>query len=212
MAPRAKPEKKDANGLGHNGPPPTPEQREADFLRNMDACRRFRAATDDAKAGMKAIRKQETVVRNTAKQAGFSLKVIDEILADEAKTRADIVGYEEQRAWARGTVGLANGRQADLFDTPEAKTEFEWGENGYNAGLRGEPAKPPAEMPPEYVQLWMGRHVAGKERLAWAMAESGLNPDRSRTDIGLGSQVPPPDDDQAAAEPEGDQVAAEAEA
>ena len=45
MAPRAKPEsKKDANGLGHNGPPPTPEQREADFLRNMDACRRFRAA------------------------------------------------------------------------------------------------------------------------------------------------------------------------
>ena len=202
MAPRAgsKPRKppEQPSGIGHNL---SPDERETIFVRHMAGIRADAAQVDKAKEVVKALQKGLTVKRNACKLDGFPLAIVDEILADEAKTRADLAAYEESRRFMRDAVGLASGRQIDLFATltPDARSEAEWGEMGYAAGIRGEPGTPPKDMPREFDQTWLKRWGAAQEKLAWALADKGINPERSRTNAGTG-----PTADEIAAKPEDD--------
>ena len=200
MAPRAgaKPKKtpEQPSGIGHNL---SPDERETIFVRHMAKIRAHVAAIDKAKEVVKSLQKTYTVDRNACKLDGFPLAIVDEILEDEAKTRADLAAYEESRRFMRGSVGLFSGAQIDLFAslTPDARSEAEWGEMGYNAGIKGEPGTPPKDMPREFDQTWLKRWGAAQEKLAWALSDKGINPERSRTTAGTG-----PTADEIAAKPE----------
>ena len=181
------------------------EEREASFLRHMAALRRQRDIVDEAKGALKAVKKIETRMRNEAKADGWMLKLIDEIMDDESKSRVDLAAENKARNFMREIVGLPIGGQADLFERmpEEARDAETWGADGYRAGARGLPAKPPTEMPARFMQDWMKRWTAGKERLDWAQAEQGINPERTRTDIASGPvELEPVDDD----EDEGDDI------
>ena len=184
MAPRAKPEPRTVASqppMHHNL---SAAEKEDLFLRHMTKIRQARANVDHAKVGLKAIRKIETELRNACRADSFPLKLVDEILEDEAKTRADLLAYEQSRAMMRSAVGLFAGTQIDLFAAlePTARTDAEWGRMGFNAGVKGMVGTPPPDCAPECHQAWMKGWGAGQEKIAWNLAEKGINPDRRNLD------------------------------
>lgn len=196
--------------VGHNL---TRDQKEAGFIRHMAAIREVEGYYADAQQGMKAVRKQRNEIRNACKRDGWSMKVVDEILEDEAKVSQNArMAFEEQRRFMREVVGLPTGVQVDLFAAlePEARTEAEWGALGYNAGLKGLPGKPQDYgVPPERHQIWLQRWGAGQERLSWALSDKGINPERTTTARGTG---PTADEIKRQAEEDDDEARATAEA
>jgi hypothetical protein len=172
--PKTKPTEEPA-GIGDNG-----TQREAAFHVHMQALTARRAETDRAKETLKAIRKLETQVRNAAKADGFSLKLIDEIMDDEGKTRADLAAEAEDRYWMRQARGLPVGGQMDMFATTPTlvRDATAWEAEGYRAGIRGMEGKPPEGVSSPHLQDWMTGWGAGQEKLAWSLSAKGHNPER----------------------------------
>ena len=171
--PKTKPEEEGHNSLA----------REAALHRFMDAIKTAHAAVEEAQTVVVARKKVETEARNAAIAGGFTLKVLDQALKLEAQgNRREQAAQEEERYFVFKARGLPLGNEVqlelDLGDSEKKDEEF-WGADGYNSGLKGEARTPPPECPPHFHQAWMLRHVAGTERLAWAQAQEGLNPEKT---------------------------------
>jgi hypothetical protein len=171
-------------GTGHNS-----QEREASIIRHMTVLRPLRDAVEDAKALVKKAQKDFTVARNAAKSDGWTLKLIDKALKVETQqNRQEQQDQANEEHFIFVTLGLPVALvQGDLFDTDEKREERNeafWSDHGYNTGLKGLPATPPAEMAPQYLQTWLQRRVAGVERLAWAQAEQEVNPEKGAAKAG----------------------------
>lgn len=156
--------------------------RESALHRVMDAIKIADASVEEAQAVVKARKKILTEARNAAVAAGFTLQVLDQALKLEKQgNRREMTAQEEERYFVFKMRGLPLGNEVqlelDLGGASEKKDEKFWGDDGYNAGLRGEERLPPPECPPHFHQTWMLRHVAGCDRLAWSQAQQGLNPE-----------------------------------
>ena len=169
-------------GEGHNS-----QAREIALLKHIAAIREQNDKLAEVMSLAKVIKKDLKRVRNLAKEANFTLSIIDEALKIEAKGNdRETQKAAEERVFVFQCLGLPTGmRQGDLFsDLPnEALDESFWSDNGYNAGLRGMEAKPPTQMPPHLTQTWMLRHAAGRERISWAQAEQA-NPEKRGDGVG----------------------------
>jgi hypothetical protein len=166
---------------GHNGL--SPEEREAVFLSHLQLGRQDNKMVADAMAVVKGLRKNRNIHRNQAKQDGFSLALMDEIFDDETKGgRATMEQREADRRWMREVAGLPIGVQQELFrETPiEVQDEVTSETAGYQAGIRGAPGTPPAEIHPRHHPNWMKGWNNGQERNAWALAERGKIVDRDK--------------------------------
>lgn len=207
-APKAKPEPEAlsdsvTSATIHEIRPRTSEQdREANYLRTLDDLRGLNAAVVVAEAPHKAAKLKVKERRALAEAAGFSLAHIDLVFKREAMNRKAAQKDEQERQWHLETAGQVIAVQQDLLDRmPEAaRDEQFWRDHGRAQGLANKPAKPPAEMSPVFTQAWLQDWGVGKDRFDWSLAEKNINPERSRTDIGvsapqLGPEEPDEEDD-----------------
>lgn len=177
-------------GPGHNNPP----NEEAKFLVHM---RKIIAANADM-AGARAERQR---IRKLAKADGIELKKLDAVI-----TMLD---------WAPGEVrehfgvlnryalfaGLPIGAQADLFhDVPQAAMEeLDWESVGFAAGMsdKGAYGTAPDECPPERHQAYLRGVHRATEKIAWSMAEAGVNPEKLGDTPASAVALEPEDEDEA---------------
>ena len=180
-----------APGLGHNV-----DHEEATFLRHVRAIVTAQAIVEDAKNGLKSVRK-------LAKADGIELKKLDAVVTTTEWSPGEIRDHfgtlNRYALW----MGLPVGTQADLFaDVPEASREsVDWEARGYCAALTNKGAfagKPPSECPPDRITDWQRGVNRATEKIAWSMSDAGHNPDRKKTGLGV-SAVP------LEPEPEGDE-------
>ncbi len=174
------------------------QEREALYLCTLAELRGRRAATTKAKAAFDAVKLLEKQARALAEAAGFRLSFIDEIFKREGMARKTVAADEQERQWHMEKAGQPLAVQQDMFDRmPEgARDEEFWKDHGYAAGLAGKPGKPPAEMAPQFVQVWLQRWGAGQDKLSWALAEKGINSERTRTDIAAQPLAKGPEDEE----------------
>jgi hypothetical protein len=168
-------------GVGHNGDVPE----EALFLSHLNKLRKQAGVVAEKKAAYDAEKATMTDLFRMAKVDGFTRKelqaILDDTSAAEPGARRDLVAEEERRAKLRAWAGLPAGSQGDLFDTAtpqEAKDELFYEGLGYAAGLRGDDATAPTDVPPRFVQAWLRGRMSGQEKLAWGLAEAGRVVDR----------------------------------
>lgn len=138
--------------------------REALFLSHLATAREDDALLEKAMEAVRGVRKRRTRNRNLCSTDGFSLKVMDEILADEVRPEEDVAKdaelRTEMRAYARQPV--LGPAQRDLFDAiaprePQGeKDEAYWNAKGFEVGFRGKQSGDPAEhgIPPGDPTQW----------------------------------------------------------
>lgn len=174
------PKKTEDPGIGSNsGADPA---REAALLRHVDQLRGANNAIEMAQGAVKNAKKAAKIIRNAAKTDGFTLKILDEALKREGQGNArEQQSQEEERTFVFRTLGLPCGpvEQGELNLTPHKRNEKYWADDGYRAGLQGKEATPPDGMPAEHMQVWLRQRAAGVERVNWALAEEGHNPERA---------------------------------
>ena len=168
-------------GIGHNS-----EAMEIAVHRHMAAFHEHLDAIEVAQGAVAAAKKAFKLARNAAK-IDFTLKILDEAVALERQTDNERQQEkdEAQRFFIHSVRGLPTAtKQADLFGGPDQdiRDEKYWSDHGYNAGVRGESAMPSPDMPTQFMQTWLKRHVAGADRLAWSMADKGMNPEKGDAD------------------------------
>jgi len=158
------------------------DEREALLHQSVADLRTANAAIERAQAAVKVAKKAAKIVRNAAKLRGFTLAILDEALKREGQGNArEQQAHEEERAFVFKALGLPVGllHQSGDFDfgDPEKRDERYWGDEGYRRGVQGLDADLPEGIPPHFHQVFLLRHAAGADRLAWAQAERGLNPE-----------------------------------
>lgn len=137
------------------------------------------AAMETAMEVVRGIRKRRTRNRNECETDGFSLKEFDNILADELKPRHV---REEEAAIRTNMRRAANmpvlgARQLDMFavQAKVAKPDNAAADlaaarqDGFMAGLRGDPKVVPDFIAKGLSQPWLEEWDAGQARLAKAM-------------------------------------------
>jgi hypothetical protein len=163
-------------GPGHNIP------READVLDIMAELRPGLNAVEAAQAVLKKAKNDYQVVRNKAEQRGFTLSILDKALKYEREptNRRGQQAVADEEYLVFKTLGLPTAAvQGQLnFGSDEERDAHYWGEQGYQAGIRGDAAAPPDAMPPHLHQVWLDRRAAGVEYSAWGKAEAGGKPDQ----------------------------------
>lgn len=159
----------------------TKEQREDLLLVHLAHARQDAAALERAMEGVRAVRKLRNRRRNDARTDGFSLKILDEILEDEAKDRTLLEAEAELRTFMRSTakVPVIGKNQQDLFsfdgpttskgDASLDQDDADWRGRGYAVGMRGGDAVLPEGIPSEHAQAWLAGRMDGQERLAKGM-------------------------------------------
>lgn len=206
------PEARDAQ-IGDNVGLTELEQREALFLSHLAACRIGNKNLADIMEQVKVIRSARTKARNLAREEGFPLAKIDDILKKEGMSQKDLQAEADLFRWMDQMAGLPVGGQADMFKaTPaEVKDGVDYEAEGYRAGIRAAEPNPRLHMvPPRFDQEWLKGYHAGQERNAWAMSEKGKIIDR-RTDVAA-SHVPLTDAEAANEAEDDDSVIDEAAA
>jgi hypothetical protein len=166
----------EAPGEGHN----SREQKEILLLNHVANLRQANASITVAMSAVKVAKKAAKLVRNAAKLDGFTLKILDEALEIESQVgeRREQERQAEERVFVFETLGLPLGMRQGELDLPAPKRDAKfWGDLGYQRGIAGEP-QDAADVPPEFLQAYLKRHTAGAEKLAWAQAERGQNPER----------------------------------
>lgn len=177
---------------GKDGDTSIPNRDEqAVFISHLSRLRAQQVKVEAKKAEYDVEKAALTDLFRVAKADGFSRKELQAILDDSASSRRNLMAEEERRAQLRTWAGLPAGTQADLFDnTPSAAIdELAVEGHGYTAGLRGDDSKMPEDYAPMHATAWMRGWHAGQEKLAWALSESGTNPDKKNTGIPT-SKVP----------------------
>lgn len=159
------------------------EQREANLHRHLAAHREIDASIEVQMNILKGLKKQRSKVRAAAKNDQWLLGLIDEQLKEENTSRRDRDAREAQRSFIRMCCGMPTGTgQGDMVEDEKAiaaRDEESWARDGYLTGLRGAKCEAPDGMPPEYLKRWTGEWHRGDEKLSWAMAEQGSNPERA---------------------------------
>jgi hypothetical protein len=163
---------------------PTREEMAALRLRHIEGIRRARDARIAKQEEARALRKVETRLRNAYKADGFTLEILDEALNREDTPGRDLVRYEQERHDLFEDLGQAVYVQADIFEA--MGDEEYWRQAGYQAGIAGKPGTPPEKIAPEFIQPWMSGWNGGQERLGWALAERGINPEKKAGSTGSG--------------------------
>lgn len=157
---------------------------EAVFLSHLNKLRTQQAKMLLKKAEYDAEKNVMTDLFREAKVDKFSRKELQAILDDGAASRRDLTAEEERRAQLRTWAGLPAGTQADLFASPTAAQDELFAEGqGYTAGLRGDTSEMPSNFPPHHAQAWLRGHHAGREKMAWAFAEAGGNPEKADSGV-----------------------------
>jgi len=157
------------------------EERGALFLVHLKKAREDNIALEKAMEIVRGVRKQRNRNRNECKTDGFSLKYLDEILADEVKTESEKKQDAETRTFMRRTAAIpvTGDDQLDLFSRVPSLTskgdqsldldDAHWTGVGYAAGLRADDGTPPEGTPPERVQAWMVGWQAGQAKIVESM-------------------------------------------
>jgi len=163
-------------GVGHNVP------READILALMSELRPARDAVEAAQAILKKAKQDEQVVRNKIEQHGFTLSIFDKALKCEREptNRKGQQSQADEEYLVFKTLGLPTALvQGQLqFGSDEERDSAYWGDQGFQAGIRGDKAEAPDVVPPHLIQHWLNRRAAGVEYSAWGKAEAGGKPDQ----------------------------------
>lgn len=155
-----------------------PDDREALLVSHMAQARLDNKALEAAMEVIRGVRKVRNRHRNVCKTDGFSLKVLDEVLADEVRDRLELEDEAEMRTFMRNTARLpVIGRaQMDLFkdvNQPPPRPTGEVGDDegyffteGFNAGFRGLDGKIPDTVPNgPPTQWWTDGWGAGQAQL-----------------------------------------------
>lgn len=172
---------------------------EAVFLSHLGKLRIQQNKMAVAKAAYDAEKNTMTDIFRLAKSDGFTRKELQAILDDGAASRRDLTAEEERRMQLRTWAGLPAGTQADLFASPTAAQDELFAEGqGYTAGLRGDTSDMPDTFPPHHAQAWLRGHHAGREKLAWAFAEAGGNPEKKDSGVKVTGPTLVADNDAAA--------------
>jgi len=170
---------KDTVAPGHNS-----KAREADLLALMAEMRPGLDAVEAAKALVKKAEQSYAVIRNKAEVLGFTLKTLDKALKAERQptARREQQAQADEEFFIFKTLGLpVAAAQGQLdFGSDEERDEAYWGDQGYQAGIRGDIAKPPDPCPPHLHKAWLDRRAAGAEYSAWGKAEAGGKPDQGK--------------------------------
>jgi len=132
------------------------------------------AEVEKAKAPFDAAKKARTQLFRLAKSAGFQRQHLEDYLDRMSDGTRDNVADEVRRRKHYKWLGIVDDESIATMEgaeTPaEAKDEFHHGAEGYKAGLRGLPAKPPQEVPERFVQAWMNGHARGTAESLEAIA------------------------------------------
>jgi hypothetical protein len=155
--------------------------REAELLNLMAEMRPHVASIADAKALVKKLEKDYAVTRNKAEVLGFTLATLDKALKLEGQptNRKGQQAAADEEYFVFKTLGLPVSQpQGQLdFGSDEERDAAYWGEQGYQAGIRGDIATPPDPCPPHFHQTWLTRRADGAEYSAWGKAQAGGKPD-----------------------------------
>src|ERR1700744_1503101 len=84
---------------GHNSSKMSEAEKEALFVGHLNACRAQNKIMADAMEGLKAIRSSRRKVRETAREDGFPLAKIDDILKKEGQSQKDLQAEAELFHW-----------------------------------------------------------------------------------------------------------------
>lgn len=164
------------------GAKPHTAAREAELLALMDEMRPGLTAVTDAKALVKKANDAYAVIRNKADLLGFPLALLDKALKleREPKNRRGQQVMANDEYFIMKTLGLPVAvPQGTLdFGSDEERDTAYWGDQGYQAGIRGDIAKPPGECPTHLHQVWLNRRADGAEYSSWAKSEAGGKPDQ----------------------------------
>lgn len=144
-----------------------PDDREALLVSHLAQARLDNKALEAAMEVVRGVRKVRNRHRNLAHNDGFSLKILDEVLNDEARDRLELEDEAELRTFMRNTAHLpVIGRaQMDLFanvnEAPPKPTgnanedEAYWTTEGFRVGFRGGDGAIPHGVPPGMAtQAW----------------------------------------------------------
>jgi hypothetical protein len=189
------------------GPKPHTVAREAELLALMPEMRTGLDQVEAAKALVKKAQNDYAVVRAKVEIQGFTLEIIDKALKLERqpKNRRGQQQVANEEYFVFKTLGLPVALPPNEMDfgSDEERDEAYWGDQGYQAGIRGDIAKPPSECPPHLHQTWLNRRAAGSEYSAWGKSEAGAKPDQGGAGVvttidaarARKGQAPAPDDD-----------------
>ena len=145
-------------GVGHNKPPLTPQERQALHFQHVKAYEKALGVKKEADAKFKNACK--LIKAEGGSVTAVKLTIELQSPEGEAAFRARLAEEQEIAAWN----GL--GVQIDLFaDEREPAADRARGE-GYRAGIKGEPAKPPHSPETEQYRAWMDGHGEGQGVLA----------------------------------------------
>lgn len=158
----------------------TDDQRRDLLLVHLKKAREDNGAMEKAMEAVRAVRKMRNRNRNECKTDGFSLKNLDEILADESKAQSELKQAAELRTFMRSTACLpvTGDDQMDLFDAAKTikgdasldQDDAHWAGVAFAVALRGGDYAPAANgVPPERIQAWEGGIHAGIARIGSAM-------------------------------------------
>lgn len=173
---------------------------EAVFLSHLNKLRLQEAKKAVAKAALDVEANVLTDLFRAAKADGYSRKELQAILDDGKASRRDLTAEEERRAQLRAWAGLPAGTQADLFGTPSLAQDELYAEGqGYTAGLRGDDSTLPDHIAPNHAPAFLRGYHAGQEKLVWAQAEAGINPERKDTGLPVSAVPLEPEPEDAAA-------------
>tara|TARA_A100001391_G_scaffold149911_1_gene107390 strand:- start:299 stop:898 length:600 start_codon:yes stop_codon:yes gene_type:complete len=136
------------------------------FLQAISEITNAQALVDEAKAGLKKVRKK-------FKSEGIELGLLDEAIKEADWTRNESRSKEQTRARYRNWLNLPVGAQPDMFEPADTSdpevSETEWEARGVTAGLLGRDHEPPTECPPEHHQAFLRGRLTGQTRLAESM-------------------------------------------
>lgn len=183
MARKAGSEDDDLGNHTHNAPPaPLTDDERADLLLvHLRTHRQIDKEMEEAMERVRGIRKRRNRHRNDIKSDGFTLKYIDEALADERKARHESEDDAANRTFIRRVAKLpvtgADDDQLDLFSAKTKKGDLSldgddahWAGRAYAVALRGDDPDPAKnDVPPERLQAWEGGIEAGMLKIASAM-------------------------------------------
>lgn len=173
--PRAKP-----GETGHNS-----GAWEADLLALMLEMRPALDRVEEAKALVKKVTADYAVIRNKAEILNLPLELLDKALKLERQpsNRRGQQAMADLEYRIMKTLGLPvpSSTQGEMnFGSDEERDEAYWGDQGYQAGIRGDVAKAPDGCPAHLHQTWLGRRADGVAYSAWGKAEAGGKPDQGK--------------------------------
>ncbi len=177
-------ENQEAQGIGHNSEA-VGSLTEALLISHFSKLRAQQLKVDAKKIELDAERSAMTDLFRLAKVDGLTRKELTTLLDDSKSSQRDLQREEERRAQLRSWIGLPAGTQTDLFARlpEEVKDEQYYEGQGYAAGLRGDSGVAPEEISPRFIQAWLRGWSGGQEKLAWALAEAGRNPEKKDTGV-----------------------------